>query len=394
MPVVKLTQELINNELVCPDGQRKAELVDDGRTGLYVSITAKSSGIGTYYWRYKDSNGVTSHHRIAKTDGGLSLDDVKARVADLKFQVSQGVDLKKASKAKKRIPTLNEFFVDDYLPQAKLHQRSFKTTEGIFRRYIKLTLGDMPLDKITLKDVQILHSKVKESGLASATADHVGKQVRAICGAAIRHGVLSVNPAANVKLFNEDNTRNDVLTEAQLSRLLTVLDTHDNQRVCSIIRWLCATGCRSGEALSARWENIHEAEKTWIIPAASNKSRRLRSVPLSDMALKVLSSLDTREERGYLFVNPKTEKPYVTVHRSWCGIRKAAGLPWLRQHSLRHNFASMLINSGRSLYEVQQILGHSDPKVTQRYAHLSTKSLQAAADSASDFMMAALKKAS
>jgi hypothetical protein len=46
-------------------------------------------------------------------------------------------------------------------------------------------------------------------------------------------------------------------------------------------------------------------------------------------------------------------------------------------------YASFLVNSGRTLYEVQACLGHSDPKVTQRYAHLSTKSLQDAANSAS-----------
>ncbi len=50
---------------------------------------------------------------------------------------------------------------------------------------------------------------------------------------------------------------------------------------------------------------------------------------------------------------------------------------------LRHGFASLLVSGGRSLYEVQQILGHSDPKVTMRYAHLSARALQDAANAAS-----------
>lgn len=54
--------------------------------------------------------------------------------------------------------------------------------------------------------------------------------------------------------------------------------------------------------------------------------------------------------------------------------------------------ASFLVNSGRTLYEVQQILGHSDPTVTQRYAHLSTDTLQDAANSASDYLDKALDK--
>jgi site-specific recombinase XerD len=48
-----------------------------------------------------------------------------------------------------------------------------------------------------------------------------------------------------------------------------------------------------------------------------------------------------------------------------------------------HQFASFLVNSDRTLYEVQSILGHSDAKVTQRYAHLSSRSLQDAANTAS-----------
>ena len=79
-----------------------------------------------------------------------------------------------------------------------------------------------------------------------------------------------------------------------------------------------------------------------------------------------------------------------TINKVYQRIRLDAGLPWLRLHDLRHNFASMLINSGRTLYEVQNILGHSDPTVTQRYAHLSTKSLQEAANSIDTYMEEAL----
>jgi integrase len=78
-----------------------------------------------------------------------------------------------------------------------------------------------------------------------------------------------------------------------------------------------------------------------------------------------------------------TGKPYTAIMKVWSRLRAKAGLPHLRIHDLRHQYASFLVNAGRSLYEVQQILGHNDPSVTQRYAHLSTKSLQDAANSAS-----------
>lgn len=67
---------------------------------------------------------------------------------------------------------------------------------------------------------------------------------------------------------------------------------------------------------------------------------------------------------------------------SWDTARKRAGMADVRIHDLRHSFASFLINGGRSLYEVQKILGHTQVKTTQRYAHLSHDSLVAAANTA------------
>ena len=63
-------------------------------------------------------------------------------------------------------------------------------------------------------------------------------------------------------------------------------------------------------------------------------------------------------------------------------MRKSVGLEDVRVHDLRHSFASFLVNAGRSLYEVQNILGHTQIKTTQRYAHLSQESLISAANAA------------
>jgi integrase len=106
-------------------------------------------------------------------------------------------------------------------------------------------------------------------------------------------------------------------------------------------------------------------------------------VPLNDSALEVLREVDTEGAFEHVFVNRQTGKPYTSIAKVWERLRKAAGLSHLRLHDLRHSFASLLVNSGRTLYEVQQILGHSDAKVTERYAHLSKRTLRDAANSAS-----------
>ena len=69
--------------------------------------------------------------------------------------------------------------------------------------------------------------------------------------------------------------------------------------------------------------------------------------------------------------------------RFWNRIRRELGLADVRIHDLRHTFASFLVNAGHSLYEVQKLLGHGDPRTTMRYAHLGQASLVAAAQTVS-----------
>lgn len=76
-----------------------------------------------------------------------------------------------------------------------------------------------------------------------------------------------------------------------------------------------------------------------------------------------------------MFFNPKTKKPPVSIFYAWDSIRKKVGLGEVRLHDLRHSYASFLVNAGRSLYEVQKLLGHHDPKGTMRYAHLSPQAM-------------------
>ena len=145
----------------------------------------------------------------------------------------------------------------------------------------------------------------------------------------------------------------------------------------NIVPMLILTGARKREVLDAKWEDFDISRRIWRI--SISKSGKARHVPISDGAMTVLSSLPKNGTTGYAFANPKTSKPFVSVFVAWNTARKSAGLSDVRMHDLRHSFASLLINSGRTLYEVQHILGHTQVKTTQRYAHLSQDTLLAAA---------------
>ena len=117
---------------------------------------------------------------------------------------------------------------------------------------------------------------------------------------------------------------------------------------------------------------------SWRI--AKTKSGKIRHVPLSNGAMEVLEKLKLNLIGGPIketpiFPNLRTVKPYVNFYYSWDNARKRAGLKDFRIHDLRHSFASSLVNAGRSLYEVQELLGHADIKTTSRYSHLSRERL-------------------
>ena len=147
-----------------------------------------------------------------------------------------------------------------------------------------------------------------------------------------------------------------------------------------IVPMLILTGARKREVLDAKWADFDLERRIWRIP--TTKAGKARHVPLSDGALHLLSTMPREAECPWAFANPDTGKPFISIYCSWHSARTQAGLADVRMHDLRHSFASLLINSGRTLYEVQHILGHTQVKTTQRYAHLSQDTLLAATNAA------------
>ena len=382
MAILKLTQELINNGLLCPPEKKHIEWCDTEVPSLYLAVTRATPGQGTYYVRYKNNQSKTQHQKIGRTTD-TTLAEARKRARTLKAEIQLGADPRGEERARKAVITFAEFFDGHYLPYVKPRKRSWKRDEELWRLHVRDRLGSKRLTEITRQQVQLLHTAVLGKGLSHATADHVLKVIRHGLNLAVDWSMLDKNPTVGVPLFMVDNKVEHYLNDVELEGLLHVLRTDANRTICNISLSLLSSGCRLNEALSAKWEQIDRGTRTWKIPAANSKSKKVRSVPLNDSALEVIAGLGTEGVHEHLFVNKQTGKPYGTIMKVWSRLRVKAGLPNLRIHDLRHQYASFLVNSGRTLYEVQQILGHSDPSVTQRYAHLSSKSLQEAASTAS-----------
>jgi site-specific recombinase XerD len=358
--------------------------------GLYVEVRSTSQGQGTFYWRYKDSTGKTCHQKIGR-NSDITLADARKQAKTLKAEISLGADPRATAKAQRAIPTLGDFFDDTYLPYAKVHKRSWKRDVQLFSR-IRAAFGHLRLDQIQKQKVAVFHAGLLEEGLSGSSCDHHPKMLRRLCAMSMEFGLLDKNPLANFKLFNHDNKVEHYLDDEQLGKLMEVLRTDANRPVCNIAILLLGTGCRLNEILSAKKSDISIENRTLKIAAINAKGKRVRSVPLNDASLDIiLKQMEDTKGFDHLFINHQTGKPYTTVMKVWTRLREKAGLPHLRLHDLRHSFASFLVNSGRTLYEVQQILGHSQSVVTERYSHLSTKTLQSAANCASVMIQGAMQ---
>jgi integrase len=390
MPVIKLTQQLIDSgQLQCPPDKRRVEYVDTDRSGLCVEVRNTAPGQGTYYLRTK-IDGKSRHFRIGSTDD-ITLAEARSKVKTLKAGIALG-NIPGADKpVETPAMTWDAYMQEHYLPHTRLHLRSHDKIEGIQKNWLSPVIGKKTLGEITRGELQALHNRIRQEGYSASSANHVIRTAKAAYNHAIRTDLFTgKNPAVGIKLFREPKTEH-YLKDDELERLIKVLKTDKNRPVCLLALFLLATGMRLNEALSTKWSDVDIGNRLLVISSERSKSKAARSVPLSDTAIGILEVLREMGDGVHVFVG-KLGQPLKYVHKVWNRLRNEAGLPHLRMHDLRHQYASFLVNSGRTLYEVQQILGHSSPLVTQRYAHLSTKAMQEAADTAGDIIADAMAK--
>jgi len=391
MPVVKLTPDFIQNNLTCPPDKRKIEYVDTGGTGFYIAVQQTSEGTGTYYLRYKNADGKTCHQKIGKSDT-VSLADARSKAKQLKSEITLGADPSAEANAKKAIPTYGDFMLNQYMPYVKSRKRSWKKDESLLRCHILDVFSSKRLNQISKFQVQQFHTMLREEkGLSAAQCDHNLKLMRHSLNLAVDWEIIDKNPIARIKLFKEDNKVENYLNEQQLKQLLHVLHTDHNRVICNIAILLLSSGMRLNEILSLTWRNCNRESRVIRVDSINSKAGRVRSISMNDSAEAVLDSLDTEGRYEYLFINPRTGLRLKNIHKTWDRLRCSAGLPHLRLHDLRHSAASMMVNSGVSIYTVSKVLGHSTVLVSERYSHLNKKTLQAATDSISDCMNEAMK---
>ena len=379
MPIVTLTPTFISTKLQCPLGQRHIEYCDKQVRGLFIDVpSGPSGGSGQPTWNYRFKEaGKTKTRRLGKVQD-ISLDDARKQVALLKAEHALGLRAGK-EEAEQGI-TLDRFWREHYLPFAEGYKRSIGRDKQLYVR-IKPEFGHMAIKQITRLQVQQFQRKLSAEGLSPATVNQHLQLMRRLMNLGVEWEFLERNVLARIKLMHMDNRRETFLTDAQVADLVEVLKTDENRLVCMIILFLLSTGARLREGLCVQWDHVDFENALWKIPASNSKSKKVKHLPLSASAIWALKAVQRRDDSPYVFASPVTGKPFTGITRTWWKLRRDAGLPSnIRIHDLRHTFASRLVSAGESLYVVQQMLGHADPRTSQRYAHLSMDVQRRAAD--------------
>lgn len=180
------------------------------------------------------------------------------------------------------------------------------------------------------------------------------------------------NPLNGFKLF-EDDFIPKYLNEFQCKRLLKACKEYPNKAFYVYVYLLLNTGCRTSELLTLDWQNVDLDRNYFIVRNSLSKNKKTIYKPLNNQALQIFDDLPFIHTK-WVFYNPKTDFRYKTFRRAWLWSLEKSGLD-CRMHDLRHTFASLLVSNGVPIYHVSQLLGHSDTKITQRYAHLSPNNL-------------------
>ncbi len=375
MPCVTITAKLAR-DATCPASREKIDFFDTDQRGFLLEV--RSSGRRTFYQRYVDTRGRQRQFKIGAANV-LSVEQARRKGRSVVAEALLGPDPQARRQELRLTPTLAQLVSERYLPHAKATKRSWHTDEIILRIHILPVLGRLPLDEIINDRIADLINHMRGKGYAAGTSNRVLVLLRYIFNLARKWNVPGVgaNPTAGLSMAPEVH-RQRFLTAEETNRLLTAIDEEENQVAAKAIKLLLFTGGRRNEITQAKWEHVDWQRRTLLVPMS--KSGKPRTIALNGAAIALLRSVSRDHGSEYIFPSPYSGHPFASVFYPWDRIRRRAGLGDVRLHDLRHSFASFLVNEGVSLYVVQGLLGHTQVRMTQRYAHLAPQTLLAAAE--------------
>lgn len=231
----------------------------------------------------------------------------------------------------------------------------------------------------------LLRQNAKKSSIARKLS-----AVRSFFKYLVREGALANNPARLVSTPRREKRLPSALTADDAQRLMESPGSGKSGKAAAlrdraVLELLYSTGVRAGELIGMNREDIDFRDS---LIRVRGKGRKERIVPIGVKALEALEayqeSLPEKPETGAVFIGPAGNRLTArTVQRILENHVKQLGLPQKASpHTLRHSFATHLLESGADLRAIQELLGHASLSTTQRYTHVNLASLMDVYDKA------------
>ena len=275
------------------------------------------------------------------------------------------------------VPSFREFVegawkaahFDRYKPSTR------RSVSHILERRLLPAFGSKPLDRITPAQVRRWFDDF--SRIAPGNANNALNRFRQIMNLAVALGHVDADPSRGIRR-NRRAALTRFLSRDEIDRLHRVLDrqTRKSGRAqADIVRLLLLTGCRKGEIVRLRWSEVRS--DMLVLEDSKTGPRR---VPLNTRARHILER-QPRGESPFVFPSPRDpSRPRDPDLRLWYRVRREAGIEDCRLHDLRHTHASHAVMNGVPVPVVSRLLGHSNVRMTLRYAHLGDRDIEEAAE--------------
>jgi integrase len=330
----------------------------------------------------KAAQALAKLQEAARTgEGATSLAEKRKQAEARREQERQ----EEEARAKSAV-TFGQVFHDSYMPAARLNKSkvSCDKEDGFYRNWIGGVLGSKPLVSIAPFDLERLKKIMLEAGKSPKTTHYCLAVVRQVFNFAKRNGLFhGDNPVAFVKKPTADNRRLRFLTHDEADRLLAIL-AERSPDVHSMALLSLHCGLRAGEIFSLTWQDVDLGRG--VLTLRDTKSGKCRAAIMTDAVKDMLLARQAVTIPSGLVFPSRTGERIVEMSNTFQlvadGLGLNNGVTDRRQkvvfHTLRHTFASWLVEQGVDLYTVKELMGHGTLAMTERYSHLSPDKLRRA----------------
>jgi len=249
-------------------------------------------------------------------------------------------------------------------------------------------LGETELEKIDYLILRKYLAILKEKNLGARTVGRRLSTLRSFFKFLAREGLLKTNPILSLSSPKQEKHLPQFLTEEEVTKLIDSAFEQDKKsesglRDIAILETFYSTGIRISELTGL---DAGDLDFIGGIIKVMGKGKKERIVPIGDRAINAIRAYleMKKKESNALFLNKSGKRISTRGVRNIVGkyLKKAQLKNGVSPHTLRHSFATHLLNRGADLRSVQELLGHANLSTTQIYTHLTTERLKSVYDKA------------